>query len=486
MRVRGREGLLPAHEGVSARSVFVGAFVCAVVLAAGYYSKRRCVGPLFDAAGRSGPDWRVRVNRDLCYSDIQQLWLGRDINLHVLPYIHGGITATGQLTGGSVEYPVLTGLFMWLAGIGSHNDGQFLAHSALFLAPFGVATATLLFALAGRRAWWFALAPALVMHGFLSWDLLPVACTTAGIASMAGPAHWSRRKRAVVACICFAIGGAAKFYPLMFVAPVIAWLIIPGNPRVEGYSHDCIEPQRSDLFGALLVAGVAVGTWLAFNAPFAIAGFSGWWASFQFQWSRPIDLTTNSVWFWAGRPETDASNTAVQEGLATASAIATGGGILATLIAGAIVTRRSRLHEYPWLQVSAAMLCVYLLLNKVHSPQFILWLLPFIVLLRIRPGWIVAYYLVDLAVGVGFFRWQYLIVTHRPSGIYDAWPAQALIVGVWGRAALLVCLVFAFFRAGSAVGVSRRPSRRAGPAATDSPGRGLCPGCRPPVRAGSR
>lgn len=80
----------------NSRLIIAGTLVFAAVLAAGYVGKRRCVGPTFDQAGRSGPDWRIRINADLCYSDIQQMWLGRDINLHVFPYIHGGITSGGQ------------------------------------------------------------------------------------------------------------------------------------------------------------------------------------------------------------------------------------------------------------------------------------------------------------------------------------------------------------------------------------------------------
>lgn len=452
--------LTKGRVGISA----IGGLVCAAMLAAGYLNKRRCVGPYFDSAGRSRPDWRIRMNADLCYSDIQQLWLGRDIDLHVFPYVHGGIDAAGHLTGGSVEYPVLTGIVMWLAGIGSHNDGQFLAHNALMLTPFGIATAVVLFALAGHRAWAFVLAPALVMYAFLSWDLLPVACTAAGIAAMSRLA-WSRRKRAVLACVCFAVGGAAKFYPLMFAAPVGMWLLWTGD------EHDGREPKRRsalDMRGAAMATAAAASTWVIINAPFALAGFRGWWASFQFQWSRPIDLTTNSIWFWAGRPYTDPSNVELRNYLITVSTAATATGMLTVLVTGAVLTRRGRYHQYPWLQVSAAMLCAYLLLNKVHSPQYALWLLPFFVLLRIRTGWIIAYYLADLTIGIGFFRWQYLIVTGQPDGIFYSWPAQAVVIGVWGRAALLACLTIVFLTARSGI----RPwagARRIPPLATSSP-----------------
>ena len=142
------------------------------------------------------------------------------------------------------------------------------------------------------------------------------------------------------------------------------------------------------------------------------------------------------------------------------STVTTAIGLLACAAAGLWLRRRS--GQYPWLQESAAMLCVYLLLNKVHSPQYVLWLLPFFVLLRIRAGWILAYFVADAATLIGFFRWQYLRVLGQPFGVTDNWPMQALMVGVWGRAALLVGLTVAFLNARPAlVGSARDPARAA-------------------------
>jgi hypothetical protein len=421
--------------------IAVATVACGAVLLLAYLGKQQCAGPLFDAFGRSLPDWTLRANRDLCYSDIQYLWIGRDINQHVFPYVHGGLAFGSRLDGGSLEYPVLTGLFIWLAAIGAHTDAAFLAHNALMLAPFGLLTAALLFALAGRRACWFVGAPALVLYAFLSWDLIPVALVTIGLAVLlAGPSRWSRRRRAIVAGIAFGVGGAAKFYPLMFAAPVIAWLLLP---EPEGPAGE----RRPDVRGAALVAAATVGSFALINAPFAIAGFRGWWASFQFQWSRPLDESTNSIWFWAIRPPSD--DAAAQHALALVSTGATAAGMAAVLTAGFLVARRRR-AAYPWLPVAAALLCAYLLLNKVHSPQYVLWLLPFFVLLRIRAGWILAYFAADVCLGVGFFHLQYLLNEHLPSGIRDSWAAQAVVVGVWGRAGLLVGLVVAFLAAAPA------------------------------------
>jgi hypothetical protein len=113
--------------------------------------------------------------------------------------------------------------------------------------------------------------------------------------------------------------------------------------------------------------------------------------------------------------------------------------------------RYQRERTYPWVAVSAAMLCGFLLLHKVHSPQYTLWLVPMFVLLRIRWGWIAAYFVADAAMGIGIFRWYYEIGWGKHGGIFDGLAAQAVMVGVWGRAALLAALFFAFLHARSTV-----------------------------------
>ena len=102
--------------------------------------------------------------------------------------------------------------------------------------------------------------------------------------------------------------------------------------------------------------------------------------------------------------------------------------------------------SYPFLQVSAAMVVAFLLWSKVHSPQFALWILPFFVLLRVSPGWWLAYALADLAVYVGIFRWFY---DFSLTGDQITWTAakSMLVAGVWARAALLACLFVVFLRA---------------------------------------
>ncbi|HEY4992252.1 MAG TPA: hypothetical protein VII33_09235, partial [Nakamurella sp.] len=256
-----------------------------------------------------------------------------------------------------------------------------------------------------------------------------------------GPGSVGRPGPLVVAAIALGVGGAFKLYPMMFALPIALWLGSGGWRSGAGQTR----PARARWLVAAAFAAGSAAVFLLINLPFMVAGWAGWWASFQFQWSRPIDLTTNTIWFWAARPYSNSDNVAVQHDLAMAATVSTLGALLLACVLGWLRFGRDR--GYPWLPVCAAMVCGYLLFNKVHSPQFALWLLPFFVLLRIRPGWICAYFVADAAIGIGFFRWQYLISSGLPSDSYDALSPQLVLIGVWGRVALLVALVVVFLRA---------------------------------------
>ncbi len=405
-----------------------------VTLALGYANKARCVGPEFDSEGRSGPDYTLRVDRDVCYSDIQFLWLGRDVNEHVFPYVSGSITPDGVLQGGTVEYPVLTGLLMWAGAMFADNDGQFLLASALLMAPFGLWTGWLLGRLARWRALLWALGPPLVLYAFHNWDLPVVACAVAAVFVMHGRrGHRSVAQRSVVAAVLLGLGFAFKLYPGVFVLPLALYVLTMSRPG------------RLDWLGAVRTAAVSVLTVVLVNLPFAVAGYTGWRASFTFQELRKVDLTTNSIWFWGFRPESEPTDVAFQQLVDWLSPLLV---LLSFAVAvGVGWWRWRRDGYYPWVAVSAAMLCGFLLLHKVHSPQYTLWLLPFFVLLRVPWRWVAGYLVADAIMGISIFRWFYTLHTGvGTSDIAAGLTAQAVAIGVWGRAALLVVLFVVFLR----------------------------------------
>ncbi|WP_167479952.1 glycosyltransferase 87 family protein [Nocardia arthritidis] len=408
--------------------------LCGLTLLLAYANKARCAGAPFEASGRSIAFDLIK-DSDVCYSDIQFLWLGRDIDQHVFPYVNGDITPDGQLVGGAVEYPVLSGVLMWLGGQGAHNDAEFLAHSALLLAPFALLTALLLARLGGRAALLWAAGPPLVLYAFHNWELPVVATTVAAVYIVTVPTRYSLRARGIAAAVLLGIGFCLKLYPGIFVLPLAVYVLTGG-----------VERAGRDVRGALLTAASAVATVVAVNLPFAVAGYDGWRASITFQQLRQADITTNSIWYWGLRrlfaPDDVASEAFFQHTVSVASpALVLSSFALAMWLGW---KRYGSTGVFPWLGVSGAMLCGFLLFHKVHSPQYTLWLLPFFVLLDVPWTLIGGYLLADAAIGIGVFRYFYVIATGA-SGMNQM--ENVVLFGVWGRAVLLAIFFFLFLRA---------------------------------------
>ncbi|MET0133831.1 MAG: hypothetical protein ABW215_09585 [Kibdelosporangium sp.] len=420
-----------------------------LTLVLGFANKDRCTGPNFDNLGRSEPDYTQRAREDVCYSDIQFLWIGRDIDKHVFPYVNGSISEKGDLAGGTVEYPVLTGVIIWLGALFAQNDAGFLLGSAILMAPFGLLTAWLLGKLARWRALLWAIGPPVVLYAFHNWDLPVVLCAVAAVYVM--HRGWGRAgaarpfiDRATFAAVLLGLGFTFKLYPAIFVMPLMLY-VLTGGPS----GRELPPGKRYDVKGMLRMAWVALLTVVLVNMPFALAGFEGWKASFTFQGLRQADITTNSIWFWGFRPESEPKNTEFQDLVSLLSPVTVLASFALALWLG--WRRYKKEGTYPWIAVSAAMLCGFLLLHKVHSPQYTLWLVPMFVLMRVHIGWSIAYYIADFAMGIGIFRWYHAIDVNKATTIYDGFSAQLVMIGVWGRAALLVGLFVSFLTAKSTV-----------------------------------
>jgi uncharacterized membrane protein len=376
---------------------------CLVMLIGGYLLKNQCTAP-------EGYDGR-QYSR-LCYNDIQPLYSIRAVSENTFPYIHGEFTADAQLINGAVEYPVLTGLFLWFTGLFANDANAYLKVSALLLMPFGFITAYLLMRMSGARALMWAASPALIWYSFHNWDLLVVAAVVAGI--------WSwHRDRYVWAAVWFGIGAALKLYPILFVVPL----------ALERW-------HAKDRSAALRVFGAGAGTALAINLPFMLINFDGWWATYAFHKVRGPNY--DSIWGLLSDGST--SQWLFIPRLNITVAIFT---ILWFALAlGAGWWRAQRDGVYPFLQVAGALLISFLLWNKVHSPQYTLWLLPFFVVLRVNVLWWAAYSIVDTIAYWGIFKWFYDISYEQE---FFATPAKnAMVFAVWARAALLLALFVVF------------------------------------------
>ncbi|ALG86396.1 GNAT family N-acetyltransferase [Gordonia phthalatica] len=433
------------HFGETTLILVVAMLFTAASSALAYATKVGCTTPSEPGAKR---EWLFGQRGDVipCYSDLMTMWHGRGLASHVFPYIHGGITPDGHLFGGVVEYPVLSGLFMWLSGLGANTDREFLWHSLLFLAPFAFIIAILL---ALMTRWWSMLwvaTPPLMLYALHNWELPVVAAAVAGVAVMAwggsadpgtGHRRWSVQTTAIIAAIPLGVGFSFKIYPGLFVLPLMLWVLTRGE--VGDRRRD---PRRGSLdwLGAGYVALSAIVTVAITQVPFMIAGYDGWKAAIDFQSLRQANLSTNSIWYWGLRFLTGGETPIYNSIVDVASPLLIVVAFAVSCYLGWRVYRRD--GAFPWLGVSAAMLAGFMLFHKVHSPQYTLWILPFFILLRVR-WWLIALYLVaDTVLDLTIFH---LLLNYSPTT--HGWVIAGVNIGVWTHAVILLVLIVVFVHA---------------------------------------
>jgi uncharacterized membrane protein len=294
----------------------------------------------------------------LCYSDIPALYGIRGFADGLIPYVQIPVGGT------PLEYPVLTGMFMWVAALITtaiapvlySNDvtRAFFDVNVILLTPFLLIT-VIASALAVRhRAWdaaMIAVAPTVVLGATINWDLIPIALTA--LAFLA----WVR-ERPVAAGVFLGLAIASKFYPLVLVAVFVLLAI-----RTRSFRP------------TLTLIGATGITWILVNLPFAIANFEGWWHFYSFNRARGVDF--GSVWYavteW-GLPRIP------DEAINAVSAVS----FLALLCFVAYIALTAPRTPTVF-ALAFLVLAAFVITSKVYSPQYVLWLVPFAALAR--PRW---------------------------------------------------------------------------------------------------
>jgi uncharacterized membrane protein len=292
----------------------------------------------------------------MCYSDISVLYYWRGLKDGQIPYLDS-----------DVEYPVLTGGFMEfsrriLLMLGGQSrpglSGEEVTQAAGLY--FGI-NAVLLFLLFGVLVWahlrmhrpWDAMmiaaAPAIWTTGLINWDALVVALTSLALLA------WSRKKP-VWAGVWLGLGIAAKLYPVLLLVPLAVL---------------CLRTGRWRPF--FITLGATVASWVVVNLPVYLATPDGWLGFWTFNVDRGGDL--GSILYVLSMAQIDVPNVSrLVAALMVAGTLAICGMLL-------LAPRRPRLAQGVFLIVA-----LFLMVNKVYSPQYVLWLLPLLVLAR--PRWV--------------------------------------------------------------------------------------------------
>ncbi|MFF4405156.1 glycosyltransferase family 87 protein [Streptoverticillium reticulum] len=357
-----------------------------------------------------------------CYSDIPHLYTGRGFDAGLIPYFD---RIPQSLSGGMdyLEYPVLTGLFMEVAalftpggGTVQHREQMYWFVNAGMLLACTAVIAVCVARTHRRRPWdalLVALAPAFALTATINWDLFAVALTAAAMLL------WSRG-RGIAAGVLIGLAAAAKLYPLLLLGPLFVL---------------CLRAGRLRAFAG--AAAGAAGAWLVVNLPVMIThdagGFhirEGWAKFYTFSQDRPVDF--GSVWLFisqrTGNPLDDANT--------YASLLM----VLGCLGLGALALcapRRPRFAQLAFLVVA-----LFILVNKVYSPQYVLWLVPLAALAR--PKW--RDFLVWQACEVLYFLgiWFYLAYTgsgDKHQGLPPEGYQLAIVVHLLGTLYLCALVV---------------------------------------------
>ncbi len=209
------------------------------------------------------------------------------------------------------------------------------------------------------------------------------------------------------------LGAATKLYPLFILGAV---LVV------------CLRTDRVRRFAATLAGAVAA--WLVANAPVLLYGREQWMVFWTFNADRGADL--GSLWLvWQQAGHTVAPATINQVSWVLFAAVC-----VAVLCLGLACPRPPRVAQLAFLVVAG-----FLLVNKVYSPQYVLWLLPLAVLAR--PRW--RDLLVWQAGEVFYFAavWLHLgqFTASAASGEPDRFYWVAIVVRVLAQLYLVVMVV---------------------------------------------
>jgi Predicted integral membrane protein len=274
----------------------------------------------------------------------------------------------------------------------------------------------LMAALAGRRrrldALWYALAPGIILSAYINWDLL------CGVLSLGAFFAWSRR-RPVLAGVLLGVAVSTKFYPLVFIGPLLVL---------------ALRTRLWTPFLRLLAGGA--GTWLVINVPVMVTAFDGWKRFYVFSDERPADW--GSLWYffehkqWAIFGNQPFPILGDPDLLDTLGVVSLAVLCLGVAVLGLCAPTRPRL-----MQLCFLVLASFMLTNKVWSPQYVVWLVPFAVLAR--PGWRALVWWQLAEIWYFFAIWLFLVDPsgHDPLSIDDG----SYYLAVWARALTVVALM---------------------------------------------
>ncbi len=322
------------------------------LLHVGFYKHKQLIDtPVYQRYGNAIADGKVP------YRDFQVEYPPGALPVFALP----GLAEPGRNQEVSTGFRRSFETLMWLCGAAA------LAAMAVILRALRRSTVNVWAALC-----FAAIAPLLLGSVILSrFDLWPAAIVAAALAALV-----SGRVRLGHALL--GLGVAAKLYPAVFVPLGVAFVWKRAGPRE-----------------ALACLGLVLGVIAAVFIPFVILSPDGVWQSLSVQLTRPLQvesvgsallLVGHHVFGLGVTGETShgSQNLAgdAADWLAVFSTVLQAGVLIWIWAAFA----RGRGDAEALVRSTAAVLCAFIAFGKVLSPQFMIWLIPIVPLVRGRRG----------------------------------------------------------------------------------------------------
>lgn len=297
-----------------------------------------------------------------------------------------------------IEYPVITGFFIFLMWHLGKNLLGYAVLTGISLTLFAVITAIILYRLCGelgtgkqRLYWFFIFAPSLIIFGIYNWDIMAVM-------SMVLAIYCFNKGKYAPSSLFLALGFNAKLFPAVLLPIMMA---------------------KADFRNAAKMLLVFLAVFFALNGYFMINSFDVWKATYAFHAAREPNI--DSIWSFS------------KLGTGTINMLSL------TLFLASYFILVFNHKKYDLITLSFASLSLFLIFNKIFSPQYILWLLPFFVLSQNITR--KSFYFLEAANMAVFFSTIYRILASKEY-IFLAISNMSTIA----RSLILAYLVFAILK----------------------------------------
>jgi len=282
----------------------------------------------------STPDQYVHA----CYSDIATLYGDRGLDKDQWSY---------SSTTNAVEYPVITGTIMWvIAKVLPASDNEILNYyrtNIFFLALLFIFIAYIVYRITPEFAYLAAIAPAAIAAIYINWDLW-------AISSMLLAIYWFDRKKYLPSALAIGISISTKFLPIFLLLPIVLILW-----------------RRNEVRKIFIYLVVTISTFTLINLPVFLTTPDGWLRFYQLNFDRDSDW--GSLWYATSSLGINLPDTNFLAIIA----------LLTSLVAITLFIFSTRV-TVQLADVSFIFLALVMAASKVYSPQYVLWLVPLVVI----------------------------------------------------------------------------------------------------------